>query len=92
MPLIGLKCEDFKCTGTPVKYSSFLENVLECTGETDYLRMDFVTFCEWLGYLCNANGRCHYVHEAEVNQVSATAYADDPAIQVTLRLPSALNC
>lgn len=54
--------------------------VLECTGETDYLRMDFVTFCKWLGYLCNANGRCHYVHEAEVNQVDATAYADDPAL------------
>lgn len=60
--------------------------------ETDYLKMDFVTFCEWLGYLCNANGRCHYVHEVEVNQVSATAYADDPALQVTLRLARSLNC
>lgn len=51
-----------------------------------------MTFCEWLGYLCNDNGRCHYVHGAKVNQVGATAYADDPALQVTLRLPCGLDC
>lgn len=92
MPLIDLKCEIFKSTGTPVKYSSFLKTVLECMGDTDYLRMDFVISCKWLGYLCDANGRCHYVHEAEVNQVGAAAYADNPALEVTLRLSSGFHC
>lgn len=33
-----------------------------------------------LDYLCEAYGGCHYVHEAKVNHVDATAYADDPAL------------
>lgn len=92
MPLTVLKCEVLKCTGTPVKYFSFLKTISSVQGETDYLRMNIVTFYERLGYLCSANSRGHYVHKAEVNQVSANAYANDPAIQVTLTLPSALDC
>lgn len=93
MPL-KCECEVFKWTGTPIKCTSFLGTVFECTvwGGGGGLPQD--GFCDflWLGYLCNANGGGQYVHEAQVNQVGATAYADDPALQVTLRLSGGLDC
>lgn len=95
MPLIELKCEVFKWTGTPIKCSSFLGTVFKCTvrgvGSGGVPQDGFCDFL-WLGYLCSANGGGQYVHEAQVNQVSATAYADDPALQVTLRLSGGLDC
>lgn len=42
-------------------------------------------------YLSSAAVLCDHVHEAQVNEVRAAAYADDSVLQVTLTFPRGLQ-